>query len=115
MPPLELSLVTDDKDFIKDLKAQAFKDITISTRVFTTDSVPIEVKAFICRHILTILDGAAAALFATWLKDRLRKKQPHKTVINGIDVSHDPGQVTIIINNIIQQNNVQIKQNKTAK
>ncbi len=105
MSPLELNLRTDDKELMDELKAQNFKGITFSTRHFTTDSMPTEIREFICTHAITIFDAAAGTLLASWLENRFKKKPARKTTINGIDVSKNSGQITIIINKFIQQNN----------
>jgi len=101
MDTQRLSVTTTDREFIHALNAQKFDGIRISH--YVTDSLPADVGHFIGTYFISFGLGAASSLFASWFYDRIKRDPSHKTTINGIDVSGNPEQIIIIINNYCKQ------------
>ena len=89
MNPERLSITTTDREFIKSLNAQNFDGIRVSH--YVTDSLPVDVVHFIGTYFISFAIGAGSSLFASWLYDRVKGDPSHKTTINGINVSGNPG------------------------
>lgn len=97
-----IEIHTEDRALLSDLRAEAFSDLRLSTRVFTCDSPdwipPVE-------NILTfIVDTSSTitlSLLSTWLYDRFNKKEPEKVIVNNITIVNHQDIVNVI-NNYIQ-------------
>ena len=90
---LSLDIDIASPGFLHDFQTVQIEGLTYTFRL---DASAGDVSLLsITVHFATIM---AAHLFAQWLHEYLVQKRPDKASINNIDVSQNPGQVNIIIN-----------------
>src|SRR5262249_14973094 len=97
---VRIDIDTTDPDFLKDLDAAHIEGLTRTFRFDAAASPDVNWLSI----TIAFAVGTGAHFFAEWLKERLISKASHKTHMNNIDVSNNIGQISIIINNYIQQN-----------
>src|SRR5262249_51323450 len=96
---VRIDIDTTDPDFLKDLDAARIEGLTYTFRMEA--SAPVDINWLSITIALAVTTGGH--FFAEWLKERLIRRTPYQTRVNNIDVSQNVGQVTVIINNVIQQ------------
>ncbi len=100
---LRFDIDTTDHDFLEDLGAARIDGLTYTFRI---DAAGPEVSWLSITIAFAVTAGAH--FFAEWLKERLIRKAPHQIRMNNIDVSHNVGEITVIINKVIQQNDMDV-------
>lgn len=100
--PNEIMLTTADKELFRALMSSAPDGVRAS--VFHTRAVDVET---IGRIIISFSSDVAVGIFSAWLYDRMKGRSPEQTSIEGCDVPSDPQQITIVINNVLQQHQQQ--------
>lgn len=110
-----LFIESDDENLYEDLRNAKIDGFRILKRVYNIDS--IDGPSF-QRFLGVVIDNITEyginfglSIFAAWLYDRIKKDKTKKTSINGTDVTNNPTQINIVINNYIQEN----KENKSTK
>lgn len=86
---------TRDEEFAEDLAALDIQGVEVFTRL--TASVPTEM---VFEYIIKFASEIAMQLFSKWLSERVVRKRPHDTRINGIQVSADNVKNLIVIQTI---------------
>ena len=105
-PPNEIMFTTADKELSRALMSNIPEGVRAS--VLHTRAVDFEP---IARFIISFSSDVAVGLFSAWLYDRMKGRSPEKTRIEGSDIPSDPQQITIIINNVLQQHQQQTQRN----
>ncbi len=110
---MELQITTSDFEFLSTLEAVNIPDLQASEIHFRADTIDlIQPVKKLAHFTITASTAIAFSLFSSWLYDRIKEKQPNTTTINNHSVVNNPEQITIIINNCIQQIQNDSKANK---
>ena len=104
--PNEIMFTTADKELFRAIMSNTPEGVRAS--VFHTRAVDLEP---IARFIISFSSDVAVGLFSAWLYDRMKGRSSEKTRIEGRDIPSDPQQITIVINNILQQHQQQSQKN----
>jgi hypothetical protein len=93
---------TSDKEIFSALVSGVPEGVKAS--VLQTRAAEIE---SIVRVVISFASDVAVGVFSAWLYDRMKDRGSEKTTIEGRDVPRDIQQITIIINNTLQQHQQQ--------
>lgn len=102
----EIMLSTSDRELFKALISGVPEGIEAS--VFYTRAAEIESVA---RVVISFASDIAVGVFSAWLYDRMKDRGSEKTTIEGRDVPRNVQQITIVINNTLQQHQQQSQDN----
>lgn len=99
-----INIVTTDKRFGSDLKAEKIEDLGIAYKQRFINTIPAESNQAIdvVNIVIYLSTSVGSGLFANWLYDRLKNKKTDQITINGnVITSENIEQIPIIINNHI--------------
>jgi hypothetical protein len=102
----EIMLLTSERELVRELLAGTPEGVKAS--MFHTRAIEFEELA---RFVISFASDVAVGVFSAWLYDRIKKGGPEKTTIDGKEVPRDIQQITIVINNTLQQHQQQSQQN----
>lgn len=102
----QIMLLTSERKLVRELLAGTPDGVKAS--MFYTRAIEVEEVA---RFVISFASDVAVGVFSSWLYDRIKNNSPEKTTIEGSDVPCDMQQITIVINNALQQHQQQSQQN----
>lgn len=102
----EIMLSSSDRNLVRELMSGTPEGVKAS--MFYTRAIEVEEVA---RFVISFASDIAVGVFSAWLYDRIKKGGSEKTSIEGSDVPRDIQQITIVINNTLQQHQQQSQQN----
>jgi hypothetical protein len=98
----EIMLLTSDGELVRELLAGVPGGVKAS--MFHTRAVEFE---SIARFVISFASDVSVGVFSAWLYDRMKDRGSEKTSIEGREVPSDVQQITIVINNTLQQHQQQ--------
>ena len=98
----EIMLLTSDSELVRELLAGA--PVGVKASMLHTRAVEVESVA---RFVISFVSDVAVGVFSAWLYDRMKNRGSEKTIIEGRDVPRDVQQITVVINNTLQQHQQQ--------
>ena len=102
----EIMLLTSDEELFRALVSDAPDGVKAS--IVHTRAVEFESVA---RFVISFSSDVAVGIFSAWLYDRMKGRSPENTSIEGREIPSDTKQITIVINNVLQQHQQQSQQN----
>lgn len=100
MPYKTVYITTSDDDLSQELQNAKLPEVEVLTRLTAAVSYDQVIQ-----HIVHLSSDVAVGVFATWLYDKIKKRDPSKTTINSKQIVQNKTEITLMINQAQNERN----------
>jgi hypothetical protein len=100
MPYKTVYITTSDDDLSQELQKANLPGVEVLTRLTAAVSYDQVIQ-----HIVHLSSDVAVGVFAAWLYDKIKKRDPSKTTINSKQIIQNNTEITVMINQVQDERN----------